>query len=80
MEGCSCREGKYGVMRHLVLSKRQPLLSSLIVENEIVNHAKASKNLDLDRALNRPVSGLLFCLLNKEKYRDVDGRLIESYL
>ncbi|WMJ85515.1 hypothetical protein [Anaerocolumna sp. MB42-C2] len=40
------------------------VLSSSIVENEIENHAKASKNSDLDRAIKRPVSGLFFCLFN----------------
>ena len=34
------------------------------VENEIEKHAKAYKKSDLDRALNRPVSGLFFCLFN----------------
>lgn len=38
--------------------KENPAYPRRQVENEIENHAKESKNSDLDRALNRSVSGL----------------------
>jgi len=40
--------------------KDNPIYPHRKIENEIDNHAKASKNPDLDRAIYRPVSGLFF--------------------